>query len=118
MNFPGVLTSHPFHNTFHCSSHFPPETAKHPSLHTTMLHSSRLTVLVFAILAFVLAAVASPVCPPNEVYNDCASSCKKEICPSKVAQLEVRCVDVCVEGCFCASGHGRDPTTRKCLPCA
>ncbi|KAF9309329.1 hypothetical protein BG003_009878 [Podila horticola] len=79
--------------------------------------SSRFSIFVLAVLAAVTLVEASPVCPQNEVYDDCGSKCKREICPSsKVAQLEARCVDVCVEGCFCAVGYGRDPQTHKCLP--
>ncbi|KAF9304609.1 hypothetical protein BGZ74_001049 [Mortierella antarctica] len=82
-------------------------------------YSSRLSFLVLAVLAATALVEASPVCPPNEVYNDCGSKCKRETCPSsKVAQLEARCVDVCVEGCFCAVGYGRDLQTKKCIPCA
>ncbi|KAG8183312.1 hypothetical protein JTE90_002804 [Oedothorax gibbosus] len=47
----------------------------------------------------------SDTCGANEVYKDCGTACPKT-CANR--NIKIRCIDECVEGCFCKDGYVRN----------
>ncbi|KRZ87210.1 Cysteine-rich venom protein 6 [Trichinella sp. T8] len=56
----------------------------------------------------------SVLCPLNEIWNSCGSSCE-ETCESIASGKDTPCTLQCVPGCFCVDGFVRDSRGR-CIP--
>ncbi|KAL1243849.1 Serine protease [Trichinella spiralis] len=81
-----------------------------------MLHYS-VSVLAMMLCAFWLKinlVNGSVLCPLNEIWNSCGSSCE-ETCESIASGKDTPCTLQCVPGCFCVDGFVRDSRGR-CIP--
>ncbi|KXJ80743.1 hypothetical protein RP20_CCG023606 [Aedes albopictus] len=71
-------------------------------------------VVVFAVIGAIYAA-SCPPCGTNEVYLECGTACP-ETCDN--LGIDIACVYMCVQGCFCQRGYVRNNSTGQCvLPC-
>ncbi|KRX92185.1 Serine/threonine-protein phosphatase 5, partial [Trichinella pseudospiralis] len=75
----------------------------HPKL--TMLHFSvSVLAMIFGAFCLTISLVNSSVlCPLNENWNSCGSSCE-ETCESIASGKDTPCTLQCVPGCFCVDG--------------
>ncbi|KXJ80746.1 hypothetical protein RP20_CCG023609 [Aedes albopictus] len=49
---------------------------------------------------------------PNELYNCCGTACERNC---STLNVEIICIELCVEGCFCRDGYVRQYDNGPCV---